>query len=77
MVRVIVGTTTQRQEKNYPANTTVRTILEDSAIDYSVSQIMLNGSNLEIGTMDKPISDLGFDLSKPIMLIAVVKAANA
>ena len=42
MIKVIVGTTTQRNEKNYPADTTIRTILEDNAVDYSVAQVMLD-----------------------------------
>ena len=40
-LEVIVGKQLKDKKKNYPANTTVRTILEDSAIDYSVSQIMM------------------------------------
>lgn len=75
MIRVIVGTTTQRSEKNYPAGTTIRNILEDNAIDYSVAQVMLDGSNLEAGTMDKTLADL--NIKEKCMLIAVVKAANA
>ena len=39
MVRVIVGTTTQKSEKNYPGDTTIRHILEDNAIDYSTSTV--------------------------------------
>ena len=75
MIRVIVGTTTQRNEKNYPANTTLRTILEDNAVDYSVSQIMLDGANINPGDMDKTVSDL--NIVEKCMLIAVVKANNA
>lgn len=75
MIRVIVGTTTQRNEKNYPANTTLRTILEDNAVDYSVSQIMLDGANINPGDMDKTLSDL--NIVEKCMLIAVVKANNA
>ena len=75
MIRVIVGTTTQRNEKNYPANTTLRTILEDNAVDYSVSQIMLDGANINPGDMDKTLSDL--NIVEKCMLIAVVKANKA
>ena len=75
MIRVIVGTTTQWNEKNYPANTTLRTILEDNAVDYSVSQIMLDGANINPGDMDKTLSDL--NIVEKCMLIAVVKANNA
>lgn len=75
MIRVIVGTTTQRNEKNYSAGTTIRTILEDNAVDYSVAQIMLDGANLHVGDMDRTLADL--NITEKCMLIAVVKASNA
>ena len=75
MIKVIVGTTTQRNEKLYTADTTIRQILEDNAIDYSVAQVMLDGASLQAGTMDKSLAEL--NISENCMLIAVVKAANA
>ena len=75
MIRVIVGTTTQRNEKNYSAGTTIRTILEDNAVDYSVAQIMLDGASLKPGDMDRTLADL--NITEKCMLIAVVKASNA
>ena len=75
MIRVIVGTTTQRNEKNYTADTTIRSILEDNAIDYSTSQVMLDGATLQAGTMDKTLAEL--KITEKCMLIAVVKASNA
>ena len=74
MIRVIVGTTTQRNEKNYTADTTIRTILEDNAVDYSTAQVMLDGATLQAGTMDKTLADL--NITEKCMLIAVVKASN-
>lgn len=75
MIRVIVGTTTQRNEKNYTADTTIRSILEDNAVDYSTSQVMLDGVTLQAGTMDKTLAEL--NITEKCMLIAVVKASNA
>ena len=75
MVKVIVGTTTQRNEKNYPADTTIRTILEDNAVDYSVAQVMLDSVSLQLGDMDKTLAEL--NITEKCMLIAVVKASNA
>lgn len=75
MIRVIVGTTTQRNEKNYTPGTTIRSILEDNAVDYSVSQVMLDGASLQAGDMDKTLADM--NVTEKCMLIAVVKAANA
>jgi hypothetical protein len=75
MISVIVGTTTQRNTKNYTADTTIRTILEDNGVDYSVAQVMLDGANLHAGDMDKTLADM--NIREKCMLIAVVKAANA
>lgn len=75
MIQVIVGTTTNRTTKNYTASTTIRHILEDNAVDYSVSQVMLDGASLQAGDMDKTLSDM--NVTEKCMLIAVVKAANA
>lgn len=75
MIKVIVGTTTQRNEKNYPADTTIRTILEDNAVDYSVAQVMLDSVSLQLGDMDRTLAEL--NITEKCMLIAVVKASNA
>ena len=75
MIKVIVGTTTSRNTKNYTASTTIRNILEDNEIDYSVAQVMLDGSSLKAGDMDKTLSDM--NITEKCMLIAVVKASNA
>ena len=75
MIQVIVGTTTNRTTKNYTAGTTIRHILEDNAVDYSVSQVMLDGASLQAGDIDKTLSDM--NVTEKCMLIAVVKAANA
>jgi hypothetical protein len=75
MINVIVGTSTSRVNKLYQGGTSIRTILEDNAVDYSTAQIMLDGANLQPGDMDKTLSD--FNITEKCMLVAVVKAANA
>lgn len=75
MIKVIVGTTTQRSEVNYTADKTLRYILEDNNIDYSIANIMLDGANIKAGDMDKTLNDLG--IREKCMLIAAVKADNA
>ena len=75
MIKVIVGTTTERIDKNYAPSTTIRTILEDNAIDYSVAQIMLDGASLKAGEMDKTLADM--NITEKCMLMAVVKANTA
>ena len=73
MIRVIVGTTTTRVEKNYSPDTSLRNILEDNSVDYSIAQVMLDGVSLQAGDMDKTLADM----TEKCMLIAVVKANNA
>lgn len=75
MIKVIVGTTTSRAEKNYAPTTTIRSILEDAGVDYSIASIMLDGASLEAGQMDKTLADM--NITTKCMLIAVVKANNA
>lgn len=75
MIHVIVGTTTQRYEKNYTPDTTIRNILEENSVDYSVAQVMLDGASLQAGDMDKTLADM--NVREKCMLVAVVKAANA
>jgi hypothetical protein len=75
MINVTVGTTTNRVKKNYPADTTVRSILEDNSIDYAVATVMLDGVNIKVNEMDSTLSSLG--KTEKCMLIAVVKAEAA
>ena len=75
MIQVTVGTTTSRSKKLYAGDKTIRDILEDNAIDYGVSTIMLDGANIQVDDMDKTLSALG--KVEKCMLIAVVKAEAA
>lgn len=75
MIEVIVGTTTNRTTENYAPSTTLREILEDNAVDYSTSVIMLDGANIQPGDLDVSLRDHG--ITTKCMLIAVVKAQNA
>ena len=65
MIQVIVGTTTTRNTKNYTADTTLRYILEDNAVDYSVAQVMLDGASLQAGDMDKITVVIWFEGDDP------------
>ena len=75
MIKVIVGTTTQRYDKMYALDSTLRKILEDNNVDYSVAQVMLAGANINAGDLDKTLAD--FHITEKCMLTAVVKANNA
>ncbi len=75
MIKVIVGTTTERTEKMYAPSTTLRTILEENGVDYSVAQIMFDGRSLRAGEMDNTLAQE--NVTEKCSIIAVVKAANA
>jgi hypothetical protein len=75
MVKVTVGTATNRKTEIYPSTTTVREILDSQEIDYSTSQVMLDGANIGVGSMDKSLSALG--VGDKCMLVAVIKTVNA
>ena len=75
MINVIVGTTTNRVSKNYAGATTLRAILDDNAVDYSVSQVMLDGANIGASDLDKTLNDL--NKTEKCSLIAITKANNA
>lgn len=75
MIQVTVGTTTKRNKKNYPSETSIRNILEDNNIDYGVATIMLDGANIKADEMDKSLASLG--KVEKCMLIAVIKAEAA
>lgn len=75
MIKVIVGTTTQRVTKMCTPNTTLRTILEEEGVDYSVAQVMFDGASIKAGDLDKSLASMG--VTEKCMLTAVVKASNA
>ena len=75
MIQVTVGSTTNRTKKMYPAETTIRYILEDNDIDYGVATIMIDGANIQADEMDQSLAALG--KVEKCMLIAVIKAEAA
>ncbi len=75
MIEVTVGSTTNRQKKLYSGDTTLRSILEDNAIDYGMATVMLDGANIGAADMDKTLTSLG--KVEKCMLIAVIKSDNA
>lgn len=61
----------------YPAdeNDTLRFVLEQTGVDYSRGTLVLNGSPLRPGDLDKTFNDL--EVKNDAYLISVVKADNA
>ena len=75
MVKVLVGTSTEKQNVVVPESKTLKETLQENNVDYSVAQVYLDGATLNSGELEKTFED--FDIKEECMLIAVVKQANA
>lgn len=71
MIKVIVGTTTQRKSVIVPKTTTIRSILEENDIDYTVGTIHIDGASLTPGEIDKDLEQFG--VTEKCNIIVVVK----
>ena len=75
MVKVYVGNNVKRTPVMVPENTTLRKVLEDAQIDYSVGMTSLDGATLKAGDLDKTFKDYG--ISETCYLLNTAKAVNA
>lgn len=75
MIKVTLGTNTQRKTVIVPPDTTLRTVLEDNEVNYAATNVHLDGVALQPGDMDKTFAEIG--IKESCYLIAVVKADNA
>lgn len=75
MVRCVVGNNLSRNSVIVDENSTLRKVLEDNNIDYSIGMTSLDGSTLAPGDLDKTFADFG--ITEKCYLMNVVKADNA
>lgn len=75
MISVTVGTNTDRRRITVDPSMTIRQVLDEQGVNYSVANVHLDGVSLQLGDMDKTFADLG--ITESCFLIAVVKADNA
>lgn len=75
MIQVTVGNNVHRDKVIVDPNTTLRQVLDDAGIDYSRTQMTLDGAILEPGGLNKTFADYG--ASNQVWLLAVTKADNA
>ena len=75
MIRIIVGNTTNRSTVIEDESKTLRTVLEENNIDYTVGMTQLDGATLRPGDLDKSFADFG--VTDHCSLLSVVKADNA
>lgn len=74
-IKVNVGSNLKRASVVVPANTTLRTVLEEQQINYGVGVTTLDGAPLGPGDLDKTFE--AFGIAEKCMLLNVLKADNA
>ena len=75
MLKITVGTNTNRKTVMVSEDTTLRQVLEDNDVNYSVGQTSLDGCVLQPGDMDKTFADMG--VKERCFLVSVSKMDNA
>ena len=75
MIKCYVGNNVSRTPVMVPENTTLRSVLEDAHIDYSLGMTSLDGSTLQAGDLDKTFAD--FRIAEQCYLLNTAKAVNA
>lgn len=59
MIRITVGNNLSRNSVIVEETTTLRKVLEDAGIDYTIGMTSLDGSTLAPGDLDKTFADFG------------------
>ena len=75
MISITVGTNTKRKQVVVDPNLTVRQVLEQNGVNYSVGNINLDAKILNQSDLDKTLTELGVTCGAYI--INVAKADNA
>lgn len=76
MLKVYVGNNISRQAKIVSHDSTLRSVLEDANVDYSVGMTSLDGATLQAGDLDKTFTQMGIT-GDQCYLLNTAKAVNA
>lgn len=60
MIKVGIGTNTNRETRNIDPNQTLREAFEMAGVDYSTGLNTLDGSPISVGDLDRTFADFGF-----------------
>lgn len=74
MIKVQVGTNTDRKEVLVPGTVSLKKVLEDERINYNAAIVYLDGAAIRPGDLSKSFDDLG--IKETALLTAVVKIAD-
>lgn len=72
MIKVMVGTNTNRKEVVVPSTTTIKSLLDEHNINYSTNLVYLGGAVLTPADLDKTLADFG--ITESTFLTCAVKA---
>ena len=75
MLKITVGTNTNRKTVMVPEDYTIQQTLEENEINYASGQTSLNGCILQPGDMYKTFADMG--ITGAAWLVTVSKMDNA
>jgi len=75
MLRIYVGTNTNRTAYTLSPETTLRAAFETAGVNYEMGTATLDGSTLQPGDLDKSFADFG--ITGTAYLLSIVKANNA
>lgn len=75
MLKITVGTNTNRKTVMVTEDTTLRQCLEENDINYSTGQTSLDGCVLQPGDMDKTFAAM--NVTEKAYLVTVAKMENA
>jgi hypothetical protein len=75
MIKVTIGTNTNRKAVNVDPNRTIKSVLDEQNVNYATGILQLDGATLQPGEINKTFAD--FNITESCYLISVVKADNA
>lgn len=75
MIRVTIGTNTNRKAVNVDPNRTIKSVLDENDVNYITGTLHLDGATLQPGEINKTFAEFG--ITESCYLISVVKADNA
>ncbi len=75
MIRVTIGTNTNRKSVTVDPNRTIKSVLDENEVNYITGTLHLDGATLQPGEINKTFTDFG--ITESCYLISVVKADNA
>ncbi len=75
MIKVFYSTNLKRGEDIVNGSTTLRQFMEEHDVDYTTGGVMLDGSTLRPGDLDRSFTDFG--ITEKASLLKILKADNA